>query len=144
MNGFNSSFILQIIQSLYQVLGNVPSAPTTIGITVTFMFSNFFSSLARSRDLSCSSYPSLSLEIIIIITIIMIITNKWYVHNTESVLENETPKILKDFEIQTDHLISARQPDLVIVNKKKENLLNCGLCCSGWPQGKTERKRKER
>ena len=24
-----------------------------------------------------------------------------------------------DFEIQTDHLILARQPDLVIVNKKK-------------------------
>ena len=28
--------------------------------------------------------------------------------------------------------------------KKKENLPNCGLCCSGWPQGKIERKRKER
>ena len=39
----------------------------------------------------------------------------------------------------------ARRPDLVIVKKKKEeNLPNCGLCCSGWPQGKTERKRKER
>ena len=27
-------------------------------------------------------------------------------------------KIFRDFEIQADHLISARQPDLVIVNKK--------------------------
>ena len=27
---------------------------------------------------------------------------------------------------------------------KKENLLNSILCCSGWPQGKTETKRKER
>ena len=26
-----------------------------------------------------------------------------------------------------DHLILARQPDLVIVNKKKKNLLNSGL-----------------
>ena len=25
-------------------------------------------------------------------------TNKWYMHNPESVLENETPKILLDFE----------------------------------------------
>ena len=29
----------------------VPSAPTTIGITVTFMFPGFFNSLARSRYL---------------------------------------------------------------------------------------------
>ena len=40
-------------------------------------------------------------------------------HNPESVLENETPKILWDFEIQMDHLISARRLDLVIVKKKK-------------------------
>ena len=46
-------------------------------------------------------------------------TNKWYMHNLESILENEMHKLLWDFEIQTDHLISARQPDLVIVNKKK-------------------------
>ena len=32
-------------------------------------------------------------------------------NNPESVLENETHKILWDFEIQTDHLISARRPD---------------------------------
>ena len=40
-------------------------------------------------------------------------------HNPESVLENEIYKLLRDFEIETDHLISARRPDLVIVNKKK-------------------------
>ena len=28
--------------------------------------------------------------------------------------------------------------------KEKKNLLNSGLCRSGWPQGKTEGKRKER
>ena len=39
--------------------------------------------------------------------------------NPESILENETHKILWDFEKQTDHLISARRPDLVIINKKK-------------------------
>ena len=46
--------------------------------------------------------------------------NKWYMDNPESVLENETCKILWDFEIQMDHLISARWPDLMIVNKKRE------------------------
>ena len=39
-------------------------------------------------------------------------------HNTESVSENELHKILWDFEIQTDHLISSRRLYLVIVNKK--------------------------
>ena len=33
--------------------------------------------------------------------------NKWYMHNPISVLENETHKLLWDFEIQTDHLILA-------------------------------------
>ena len=59
--------------------------------------------------------------------------NKWYMHNPAPVLENDTHKLLRDFNIQTDHLISARRPDLIIINKKKkkENLQNCGLCCPG-------------
>ena len=36
--------------------------------------------------------------------------------------KNEMHKVLWDFEIQTDHLISTRQLDLVIFKKKKENL----------------------
>ena len=40
-------------------------------------------------------------------------------HNPESVLGDETHKLLWDFEIQTNHLISARQPDLIINNKKE-------------------------
>ena len=45
--------------------------------------------------------------------------NKWYMHNPESVLEYETHKLLWDFEIQMDYLISTSWPDLVIVNKKR-------------------------
>ena len=37
-------------------LGIVQSATTTIGLTVTFMFHSFFSSLARSRYLSLFSH----------------------------------------------------------------------------------------
>ena len=39
--------------------------------------------------------------------------------NPESVLENETHKLLWDFEIQTDDLISDRRSDLIIINKKE-------------------------
>ena len=47
-------------------------------------------------------------------------TNKWYMHNSEPVLENVIQKVFRDFEIQTDHLISARWSDLLIVNRKKK------------------------
>ena len=41
-------------------------------------------------------------------------------HKQESVLENDALKILWDFEIKTDHLISARRPELVLDYKKKK------------------------
>ena len=52
-------------------------------------------------------------------------------HNPAPFLENDIHKLLKDFDIHTDHLISARRPGLIIINKKKENLQNCRLCCPG-------------
>ena len=55
-------------------------------------------------------------------------TNKWYMHSPVSIQENETCKLLWDFDIQMDHLILARRSD---------------LCCSGWSQSKIERKQKE-
>ena len=57
-------------------------------------------------------------------------TNKWYIHSPESVLENDTHKLLCEFDIQTHHLISAKRLDLIIINKK-ENKKNCGLWCPG-------------
>ena len=45
--------------------------------------------------------------------------DKWYEHEPESVLENEDYKILLDISIQTDHVIEARRPDLVVVDKKE-------------------------
>ena len=62
--------------------------------------------------------------------------NKWYMHKPESVPENELLKILWDFEEQTDHLISAGRPDLMIVKKreKKENRSNSGFYSSGCSQ----------
>ena len=34
-------------------------------------------------------------------------------HNPEFILEKETQKFLWHFEIQTNHLVSGRQPDLI-------------------------------
>ena len=50
--------------------------------------------------------------------------DKWYEHEPESVLENEDYKILWDFSIQTDHVIEAWRPDLVVVDKKE---INCNI-----------------
>ena len=40
-------------------------------------------------------------------------------HNPAPVLENATHKLLYDVNIQTDHLILVRRPDLIIINHKK-------------------------
>ena len=39
---------------------------------------------------------------------------------TRFVLEYETHKLLWDFQIRTDYLISARRPDLIMINEKRE------------------------
>ena len=41
-------------------------------------------------------------------------------HNPALVLENNTHKPVWDFDIHTDHLISTRRPDLIIIKKKKK------------------------
>ena len=45
--------------------------------------------------------------------------DKWYEDEPESALENEDYQIYWDFSIQTDHVIEAQRPDLVVVDKKK-------------------------
>lgn len=44
-------------------------------------------------------------------------------------------KIVCEFEIKTDRRIQAKRPDPVIVN----NIPDCGLCCSGRAQSRSER-----
>ena len=60
----------------------------------------------------------------IVLEILFDHANKWYMHNPESLLVNGTHKILSNSNIQTDNLISARRPDLVIINKKQRT---CGI-----------------
>ena len=70
-------------------------------------------------------------------------TNKWYMHNPESVLENEMHKLLWDFEIQTDHLISPRWPDLKIINKKKRvcKIVDFAVPADHWVKLKESKKK---
>ena len=51
-----------------------------------------------------------------------------YMHNPVPVLENNTHKLLWDFDIQTDHLLSARRPDLIIINKKNKKTKQKKIC----------------
>ena len=48
-------------------------------------------------------------------------------HKTALVLENDTHKLLWNFDIQTDHLIQARRPDLIIINNKKKKREFCKI-----------------
>ena len=57
-------------------------------------------------------------------------TNKWYIHKQAYVLENDTHKHLRYFDIETDHLMSARN-QTELLSKKKKNLQNRRLCCHG-------------
>ena len=48
----------------------------------------------------------------------------WYEHKTENVDENKNLKIPWDFTIQCDHIVEARRPDTVVVDKvKKETMI---------------------
>ena len=47
-------------------------------------------------------------------------TNKWYMHNPASILENDSHKLQWDFNIQTDHLIPARRQQLMVINEEKK------------------------
>ena len=74
-------------------------------------------------------------------------TNKWYRHSPVPVLENDTHKLLWDFNILTDHLIPARRPDLIIINKKnktkKTEFANLSTFLSRRPQNKSDGTCKE-
>ena len=64
-------------------------------------------------------------------------------HNPASVLKNNAHKLSWDFGIQTDHLIPARRPDLIIINKKKRTCKIVDFAVPGGPQNKSEEKWKE-
>ena len=48
-------------------------------------------------------------------------SDKWYQHEPEAVVEDDHHKILWDFTIQTDREITARRPDIVLINKDSKS-----------------------
>ena len=62
----------------------------------------------------------------------------------ESIRENETCKIVRDFEIQTGHLIPARRPDFVTDNKKIRTYQSVNIVVPGNHSLNIQRKRKAR
>ena len=52
-------------------------------------------------------------------------TNQWYLHNPEPFLENELHKHIRDFELQTYHVISS--------NTTKKRKKTCRILDSACP-----------
>ena len=59
----------------------------------------------------------------------------------KSVLKNEDYKIMWDFSIQTDHIIEARRPDLVVVDKEETI---CKIIDFAVPGDRIEEKEKDK
>ena len=68
--------------------------------------------------------------------------DKWYEHEPEIVLESEEYKILWDCSIQTYHVIEARRPDLVLVDKKRGTFKIIDFAVPG--DSRIEEKEKEK
>lgn len=47
------------------------------------------------------------------------VATKWYRHEREADVENENCKVFQDFTVQTYHVITSRRPDLIIVDKER-------------------------
>ena len=54
---------------------------------------------------------------------------KWYEHQPEGVVENEKCKILWDMTIQCDHVIEARRPDNLLVQKENNKAIIVDIQC---------------
>ena len=48
------------------------------------------------------------------------IEQQWYNHQPNTVTESATTKILWDFNIQTDKVIEARRPDILVLDKRNK------------------------
>ena len=46
------------------------------------------------------------------------VKSKWYEHQPEVVIGNDSCKILWDFTVQTEYFITARRPDMIFIDKE--------------------------
>ena len=69
-------------------------------------------------------------------------TEKWYDHSPKSVLGTDMVKLLWDVNIQCDHVIEARRPDIVVVNKSESKCIIIDIAVLG--DSRTGEKEKEK
>ena len=55
----------------------------------------------------------------------------WYEYEAESVFENENFKILWDFTIHCNHMIEARRPDIMVIDKVKKKTIIIDVAIPG-------------
>jgi hypothetical protein len=56
---------------------------------------------------------------------------RWYEHRAEKVAENDEVKLLWDFHVQSDHVIEACRPDILLVKKKPNTALIIDIAVPG-------------
>ena len=54
----------------------------------------------------------------------------WWEHQPEAAMENEDYKLLYDFNIRRDKKISARRPDIVVVDKNERRTILNDVACA--------------
>ena len=67
---------------------------------------------------------------------------KWYYHKPARVVENDRIKILWDFNIQADHVIQHRKPDIVVLYKNERKCHFIDIAVPG--DKRTELKEQEK
>ena len=70
-------------------------------------------------------------------------TEKWYEHSPEGVIESDEVKLLWDVNIQCDHLIAARRPDIVVVIKGERKCIIIDIAVPGDSRISDKEKEKE-
>ncbi len=68
--------------------------------------------------------------------------DKWYEHSPDGVVETDEVKLLWDVNIQCDHVIEARRPDIVVVNKGERKCTIIDIAVPG--DSRTSDKEKEK
>ena len=73
------------------------------------------------------------------------VSEKWYQHHPDTVVENSEVKILWDFMVQCDRHIIHRRPDIVVINKRTDECQIIDVACpndANLDSKKTEKLRK--
>ena len=67
---------------------------------------------------------------------------RWYEHQPETFTKNDSCKLLWDFSIQTDHVIQARRPDVILIDKEKKEckIIDFAIPYDSWVNAKEMKK----